>query len=136
MQPSFDPITLNWLDWMVLFGLPLILLSAFLAPKPYRDLLELWIPRALIGLSIVLLVYFTQRAYRFKGTYDDSFLDLNNLNLVRGPLATEEYYKRGLPDYHGSPLFSATGEADISIPAEGLAEELPQSATTTNSSSQ
>ena len=52
--------------------------------------LSVWIPRALIGLSIVLLIYFTWITHLFKGTYDESFLAPENLGLVRGPLANEE----------------------------------------------
>jgi hypothetical protein len=79
----------------------------------------LWAPRIILGVCIVLLVYFTQRTYRFRGNYDETFLAPSNLNLVRGPLAKEEYYKRGELGYVGAPLFEeASGE--ISEPTEEL----------------
>lgn len=93
---------------------------------------SIWLPRIIIGLCVVLLVYFTQRTYRFKGTYDDSFLAPENLNLVRGPWANKEYYKRGELGYTGKPLFedsevsgaTETATSEIAIPAQ-----VPQAAT-------
>ncbi len=64
-----------------------------------------WIPRILIGLAIVLLVYFTWVTYSFKGTYDDTFLAEENLGLIRGPLANEKYYRMGELDYKGKDPF-------------------------------
>jgi len=68
--------------------------------------LNLWVPRVLIGMSIVFLLYFTQRTYRFKGLWDDSFLAQDNLDLIRGPWAKKMYYERGLLDYEPKELFS------------------------------
>ena len=92
---------------------------------------SVWAPRIIIGVCIVLLVYFTQRTYRFKGTYDETFLAPENLNLVRGPWAKEEYYKRGEMGYVGKPLFEATGEITAPTETLHLPEKLPEPATTT-----
>ena len=83
--------------------------------KPAQDdpirLFLLWTPRVLVGISIVLLLYFTQRTYRFSGLFDDTFLAEENLNLIRGPLAKKEYYERGLLEYQASSLFPEEEEA-------------------------
>jgi hypothetical protein len=80
-----------------------------MSDKPSQDdpirLFMIWTPRVLIGISIVLLIYLTQRTERFKGLLNDSFLAEENLNLVRGPFAKKEYYERGLLDYQASSLF-------------------------------
>jgi hypothetical protein len=90
---------------------------------------SIWLPRIIIGVCVVLLIYFTQRTYRFSGKFDETFNAPENLNLVRGPWAKNEYYKRGELGYVGKPLFedseavgSATGEVEMPT-------ELLQSAT-------
>lgn len=86
----------------------------------------IWGPRILIGISIVLLVYFTQRTYRFSGLFDDTFLAEDNLNLVRGPFAPKEYYERGLLDYKASSLFpeeEASSVEDVTVSPEVSASE-------------
>ncbi len=97
----------------------------------------IWLPRIIIGVCVVLLIYFTQRTYRFKGTFDESFNAPENLNLVRGPWANEEYYKRGEPGYVGKPLFEDPSEAglpgtatgEVALPA-GLAQPATESLST------
>jgi hypothetical protein len=78
--------------------------------------INLWGPRILIGLSILLLVYFTQRTYRFSGLFDETFLAEENLTLTRGPFAPKAYYERGEVDYQSKPLFEEEGdEIDTSL---------------------
>ena len=79
--------------------------------KNLRHQLNVWVPRILIGISILLLAYFTQRTDKFKGIFDDSFLDPANLALTRGPFAKKWYYERGEVDYQGKPLFEDEEEA-------------------------
>lgn len=69
--------------------------------KDLLSQLNLWIPRVLIAIAVLLLVYFTQRTYRFKGLFDESFLAEENLELSRGPFAKKEFYERGEVDYQG-----------------------------------
>ena len=79
---------------------------------------SIWIPRILIGLSILLFIYFTEVSYRFKGTYDESFLSEDNLSLVRGPLAHEDYYRMGQLGYQGKdPFEDALTPADAYMPS-------------------
>ena len=79
--------------------------------------IALWIPRVLIALSVLLLIYFTQVSYRFKGTYDDSFLAEENMSLIRGPLAHEDYYRMGQLDYKGADPFEDSLPADVKMPS-------------------
>jgi len=89
----------------------------------------IWLPRIIIGVCVVLLIYFTQRTYRFTGTYDDSFLALENLNRVRGPWAEKEYYKRGELGYLGKPLFEETEAVEAATEELAVPAEVPESAT-------
>ena len=77
--------------------------------------LSVLIPRVLIGVAVVLLVYFTQVTYRFKGTYGDTFLAKENLEMIRGPLADKEYYRMGQLDYQGKDPFEDTLPVDSTI---------------------
>lgn len=88
-----------------------------------------WLPRIIIGICVVLLIYFTQRTYRFKGTYDDSFLAPENLNLIRGPFAQKEYYKRGELGYVGKPLFEDPEEVDSATEEMAIPADFMESAT-------
>lgn len=67
--------------------------------------LNIWGPRILIAVSILLFVYFIQRTERFSGLFGESFLAEENLALSRGPLAPKEFYERGEVDYKGTPMF-------------------------------
>jgi len=100
--------------------------------EPQPDLLKklsLWVPRILIGISLVLLVYFTQRTYRFKGLFDETFLAEDNLELIRGPWAKKEYYERGLLDYKPKMFFEEEkepGQESVSVEEIGEATaEIP-----------
>lgn len=92
--------------------------------------MSVWLPRILMGVSILLLIYFTQTTHRFRGTYDETFLDPANLALTRGPWAYEEYYRFGELDYAGRDPFAnevlptAPGESALQIPAEFEFEDL------------
>lgn len=90
---------------------------------------SIWLPRIIIGVCVVLLIYFTQRTYRFKGTYDDSFLAPENLNLVRGPWAEREYYKRGELGYTGKPLFEDPEEVQSASDETEIPADLLETAT-------
>ncbi|GMV66298.1 MAG: hypothetical protein KJ050_14375 [Candidatus Omnitrophica bacterium] len=99
------------------------------------SLFTIWAPRIIIGFCVVLLIYFTQRTYRFSGVYDETFLDPANLNLVRGPWAKFEYYKRGELGYVGTPLFSATDEIETGTETvDDLSASIPSEATATTDS--
>ena len=93
-------------------------------PKDSNSLVE-WLPKVLIGIAILLLIYFTQVTYRFKGTYDDSFLAEDNLGLIRGPLANSDYYRMGELDYRGKDPFEDALPADVSMPAVTPDVEIP-----------
>ncbi len=111
-QPNYD-VPWTFLDHAFFYLIPVAIVAVLVMPAAQRKLLGYWMPRVLIGISVVLLVYFVQRTFRFSGRYGESFLDPNNLGLVRGPLAKEEYYRRGEPDYVGKPLFDVTDELEI-----------------------
>lgn len=96
-----------------------------------ESLFSIWVPRVTIGFCVILLIYFTQRTYRFSGAYDETFLDPANLNLVRGPWAKEMYYKRGDLGYEGESLFSATAEVEASTEAIEVPPAPPSEATDT-----
>jgi hypothetical protein len=106
-----------------------LLVIFFVTGRGNRHLVDIWIPRVVIAFCILLLIYFTQRAYRFKGQFDDTFLAPENLNLVRGPLAQEDYYSRGLTDYKGKPLFSAESPASVEDATLEQTAPIPQNAT-------
>lgn len=123
---QFPSIPLSIVDWVVFFGAIAVLAAPLFLSGETRRNYNIWAPRILIGFALVLLVYFTQRTYRFKGTLDDTFLAPENLNLVRGPLAKDEYYRRGMPDYQGKPLFEAEPTAaPAAIPDSTAAETVP-----------
>ncbi|NUN94893.1 MAG: hypothetical protein HUU16_01855 [Candidatus Omnitrophica bacterium] len=110
-QPNYD-VPWTFLDYAFFALVPVGIAAVLLMSPAQRKLLGYWVPRVLLGISVALLVYFVQRTFRFSGRYDETFLDPNNLGLVRGPLAKEEYYRRGEPDYVGKPLFDATAELE------------------------
>jgi len=93
--------------------------------EPEKFPLAVWIPRALIALAVLLLIYFTQVSYRFKGTYDETFLAEENLSLIRGPLAHEDYYRMGQLDYEGADPFEDTLPADVKMPSVTPDVEIP-----------
>jgi len=84
-----------------------------------------WIPRILIGVAILLLIYFTQVTHRFKGTYDESFLAPSNLELIRGPLAHEDYYRMGELDYKGKIPFAEELPLDMRLESATSELEIP-----------
>jgi len=78
----------------------------------------LWVPRIVIAISIVFLIYLTYQTYTFSGYYDETFLDQANMEKIRGPWAKKMYYERGDLDYQGKPLFtSEKGEEEIAAEA-------------------
>jgi hypothetical protein len=90
-------------------------------------LANLWGPRILVALSIVLLIYFTITTHLFRGYFDETFLSESNLRLSRGPLAPKAYYERGLLDYKPKPLFVS----DTKAPAAETGTEIPAEAAET-----